>query len=199
VPALELIMGMPGSTLEDFYAEWEIKWNFKAWTSYRHDYMFLPDSELTKPKYLQQYNIKLVEVYSDLIDEFGVDNQNSFYKNKRTVFKTISSCYSFTAEEMAEMWFMNLAENKLLEHVYPMFKHDIIPAEFGRSCYQIIKQIDEFQPINNQIQDLLNPITPAQNIKRLNGELRNLVVDQFIDKYSTIIVSEIYKELLCTT
>lgn len=197
VPAIELIMGMPGSTIDDFYAEWEIMWNFKAWTSYRHDYMFLPDSELTNPEYLKKYDITLVEVYSDLVDEFGIDNQNSLYKNKRSYFKTISSCFSYTFDEMCEMWFMNLAENRLLEKIYPMFENDILPSEFGKMCYRILSQTDEFAVIHKQIQDLLDPNTSPKNIKRLNGKLRNFAIDDLTDKYRTIIVSQIYKEMLC--
>jgi hypothetical protein len=195
VPAIELIMGMPGSTLDDFYAEWEIMWNFKAWTSYRHDYMFLPDSDLTQKDYLKKYDIKLVEVYSDLIDEFGVDNQNSLYKNKRTYFKTISSCYSFTNEEMCEMWIMNLAENKLLEQIYPMFEQFMKPNVFGKYCFDIISSMEEFPIIFEQVKNLLDPKTEAQNIKRLNGRLRNLVVDELIENNKPIIISEMFKFL----
>jgi len=183
---------MPGSTIDDFYSEWEIMWNFKAWTSYRHDYMFLPDAELTEVEYIKQHDIVLVEVYSDLVDEFGIDNQNSLYKNKRSYFKTISSCYSYTFEEMCEMWFMNLAENKLLEEIYPMFVTMLTPSDFGRRCYKIIKKLDDFQDIDNQIKDLLNPNTETKNIKRLNGRLRNLVIDELVEKYKPVIVSELY-------
>lgn len=192
IPAIELIMGMPGSTLDDFYAEWEIMWNFKAWTSFRHDYMFLPDTDLTDKEYLDKYKIKLVEVYSDLVDEFGVDNHNSLYKNKKTNFKTISSCYSFTNDEMCEMWLMNLAENKLLEEIYPMFQDSMSPAQFGKSCYKVIRNLDVFQNIILEIKDLLNPNTQPRNIKRLNGRLRNLVINELIDLYKPIITSELY-------
>lgn len=197
VPAIELIMAMPGSTLEDFYSEWEIMWNFKAWTSFRHDYMFLPDSDLTEKEYLKKYNIELVEVYSDLVDEFGVDNQNSLYKNKRTYFKTISSCYSFSFSDMCEMWFMNLAENKLLQEIYPIFEKEISPGNFGKECYNILKELEEFEPINDYIKNLLNPKTETQNIKRINGKLRNFVIDDFVDKYKALIISEIYRKILC--
>jgi hypothetical protein len=192
IPAIELIMGMPGSTLDDFYAEWEIMWNFKAWTSFRHDYMFLPDTDLTDKEYLDKYEIKLVEVYSDLVDEFGVDNHNSLYKNKKTNFKTISSCYSFTNDEMCEMWLMNLAENKLLEEIYPMFQDSISPAQFGKNCYKVMRNLDVFQDIILEIKDLLNPNTQPRNIKRLKGRLRNLVINELIDLYKPIITSELY-------
>ena len=116
VPALELILAMPGSTLEDFYNEMEVIWNFQAWGSFRHDYMFLPDSRLNSQEYKDKYDIKTVEVYSDIVDEDGSDNWNSLYKNKKTYFKTISSCHSFTKEEMMEMWFMNNSANYI--HIY---------------------------------------------------------------------------------
>jgi radical SAM superfamily enzyme YgiQ (UPF0313 family) len=192
VPAIELIMGMPGSTLQDFYDEWEIMWNFKAWTSYRHDYMFLPDTDLAEPDYLKKYDIKTAEVYSDLVDEWGVDNQNSLYKNKRTHFKTISSCYSFSFDDMCEMWLMNLAENKLLQEVYPMFEDSMTAPDFGKRCYDIIKELDEFKDIIKQIRNILDPNTPPQNIKRLDGKLRNIVINDLLDLYKPIITSELY-------
>lgn len=192
VPAIELIMGMPGSTLNDFYAEWEIMWNFKAWTSYRHDYMFLPDASMTDVEYLNKYDIKLVEVYSDLIDEAGVDNQNSLYRNKRTYFKTISSCYSFTKEEMCQMWIMNLAENKLLKEFYGMFEDDISPSEFGKKCYAIMSELQDFSNIYKEVETILDPNTPPQNIKRLGGVLRNVTIDSLIEKNRLLIINGFY-------
>ena len=191
VPAVELIMGMVGSTVDDFYTEWELMWNFKAWTSFRHDYMFLPDSDLTAPGYIEKYDVKLVEVYTDLVDEAGVDNQHSLYKNKRHYFKTISSCYSYTFEDMCEMWFMNLSQNNLLRDVYPMFSDEMKPDEFGKYCFKILSQMDGFDEIYEEVKDILNPETPTRNIKRLQGKLRNIVINEFIDRYKHILISEL--------
>jgi len=195
VPAVELIMGMVGSTLNDFYTEYEIMWNFKAWTSFRHDYMFLPDSALTEADYIEKYKIKLVEVYTDLVDEAGVDNQHSLYKTKRHYFKTISSCYSYTFEEMCEMWFMNLAQNNLLQYIYPLFETEISPSDFGKRCFAILKNLDGFAELWQEIEDILNPDTPPKNIKRLKGEVRNIVIDNFINENKNLIVSEMYRGL----
>lgn len=194
-PAIELILSMPGSTLDDFYQEMTILWNFQAWTSFRHDYMFLPDAKLSEPGYLEKYNIRLVEVYTDLVDEAGVDNVNTFFKDKQTYFKTISSCYSFTHEEAAEMWFMNLAGNHLLEHYYPIFRPYCEPPEFGKMAFALIQTFDEFPEIWQEIMDILDPDTPARNNKRLQGRLRNLVIEEMLDKYSRIIFSELYRQL----
>jgi hypothetical protein len=195
VPALELILGMPGSTKDDFYREFDILWNFKSWSSFRHDYMFLPDSDLTKPDYIKKYNIQLVEVYTDLIDEEGVDNQLSFYKSKRNRFKTISSCYSYSYADMCEMWFMNIAGNTLLKEIYHLFENDTTPSNFGKMCYGIISSLNDFQPIHNEIADILNPNTPSKNIKRLDGVLRNQTINNLLSKYKPIIISELFKQL----
>lgn len=195
VPAIELILGMPGSTKEDFYNEMNILWNFKSWNSFRHDYMFLPDSDLSNQEYLKKYNIVLVDVYSDLVDEWGVDNQNSFYKNKRTYFKTISSCYSFTLENMCEMWFMNIAGNYLLKNMYFTFEKDMKASEFGQKCFSVIFRLEEFLPIYEEIKTILDPQKPISNIKRINGKLRNEVIENFIEKNEKIIFSEVYSDM----
>lgn len=195
IPALELILGMPGSTKEDFYQEFNIIWNFKSWNSFRHDYMFLPDSELTEKEYIEQYKIQLVEVYTDLMDEEGVDNEHSLYKNKRTYFKTISSCYSYSPSDMLEMWFMNTAGNYLLRHIYSFVQHYISPAEFGKLSYKVIQRIDEFKTLHDEIQNILDPETPSRNIRRLAGELRVITIENFLAKYRPLIYSEIISEL----
>jgi hypothetical protein len=195
VPAIELIMAMPGSTLSDFYDELTLLWNFKSWASIRHDYMFLPDANLSKPDYIEKYQIKLVEVYTDLIDEEGVDNQNSFYKNKRHYFKTISSCYSFTNEECCEMWFMNLAGNYLLKHLYEMFENYCTPAEFGKYCFEVVKTLPDFDEIWEEIVDLLNPDTPPQNNKRIQGQVRHIIIEEFLEKNKKIIFSGVFEKV----
>lgn len=192
VPALELILAMPGSTLDDFYNEMQVIWNFKAWSSFRHDYMFLPDSTLSNKNYIEQYQIETVEVYSDLMDEDGVDNWKGLYKSKKNRFRTISSCYSFTREEMHEMWFMNHAGNKLLKELYPTYAKQLTPAEFGRYCYQILKKLPGFNSIHNYIVDLLNPNTPSRSIKRINNNLRTDVINDFIDYVKPALHSELF-------
>jgi tRNA A37 methylthiotransferase MiaB len=195
IPGIELILGMPGSTLQDFYEEMTLIWNFKAWSSHRHDYMILPDSELSDENYLKKYNIELVEVYTDLVDEDGVDNIEGLYKNKKHNFKTVSSCYSYTNEEMCEMRTMNLCAIWLLKNLYGSFLEKVSPPEFTKHCWQVIKTLDGFHIIWEEVKDIMNPNTPARNIKRLKGILRNTVVEEFLDKNRVIIYSELFKQI----
>jgi hypothetical protein len=193
VPAPELIMAMPGSTLEDFYKEFEIFWNFKAWNSHRHDYMFLPDAQLSSPSYLEKYNISLVEVYTDLVDEDGVDNIHGLYQRKKHHFKTISSCFSFTTKELCEMAFMNIAGNWLLKEMYESFQNDTTPANFGKISFEVIKDLKEFQDIWQELLEIYTPNNRPRNVKRLQGKLRNIVVNNFLEKNRKLIYSEVFR------
>ena len=196
VPALELILGMPGSTLEDFYNEIEVIWNFKAWSSFRHDYMFLPDSELNSPEYKKQYDIQTVEVYSDIVDEDGIDNWKTLYKNKKTHFRTMLSCYSYSEDDMKEMWFMNSAANYLLQNFYEGIQEYCKPQEFAKECYKIIKHLDDFVPIKNEIDDIFDNETPPRSIRKLGGKFRVDTINEMLEKNMPIIKSVVMSRIL---
>jgi hypothetical protein len=180
VPALELILAMPGSTLNDFYKEMEIIWNFRVWGLRRHDYMFLPDSELNSEEYKKTYNIETVEVLLDSADEDGSDNFYSLYKNKKSYFKTIRSCYSFTKEEMIEMFFMNNAASYLLKNVYPEYEKYISPGDFCKTCYSILEELNDFDEIYSIIVDIYDPDTASKSIKKIKGKDRVEVIEELI-------------------
>lgn len=193
-PPVEMILGMPGSTIEDFYAEYEIYWNFKSLGSWRHDYMFLPDSELTKPEYIEKYKIETVEVYTDVIEEGGAKNRHSMYRNMTTVFRTIVSCYSYTREEFYEMWFMNICGNILLQNHYHMFEHQISPAQFCKNAYKIAQKHPEFPAIYDAIVDILSPETPTRSLKKIGDESRlDAVMGMFTgDESETMFINEMF-------
>jgi hypothetical protein len=196
IPALELILAMPGSTIQDFYDEMEVIWNFKAWGSFRHDYMFLPDSTLNSDDYKKKYDIKTVEVYSDIVDEDGIDNWNSLYKNKKTHFRTIKSCFSFTEEEMKEMWLMNNAANYLLKNVYADYEAYMTPGEFVKECYNVISQLDDFVPIMQEIDDIFDPKTTPKSIRQLCGQFRVDTIDAMLNKNLLLIKNKVMVQCL---
>jgi hypothetical protein len=199
VPALELILAMPGSTLQDFYDEMEIIWNFQAWSSFRHDYMFLPDSRLNSQAYMKAHNIETVTVYSDIVDEDGSDNWHSLYQNKKTYFKTIKSCFSFTESEMREMWFMNNAANYILQNLYPMLEKWVTPQVFAKESYKVITKLDDFELINNEIIDMFDNNTLPRSIRKLGGKFRVETINEFLEKNKIIIISEVTKACLSKT
>jgi putative methyltransferase len=191
-PAVELIMGMPGVRLNDFYKEMDIIWNFRSWNSYRHVYMALPDSECSSSDYIEKHKIQLVKVYANLLDEDSADNTNSLYTSKKNYFNTIASCYSFTREEMCQMFFMNYAGNVLLKEIYSFFEDLITPSEFCKKCWSIIFKLDDFQPIWEEIKDLYDPGTAPRTTKRLLDKHIPVTIKKFIDDNKKIIINSLY-------
>jgi len=197
-PPVEMILGMPGSTIDDFYKEYEIYWNFKSYGSWRHDYMILPDSALSDPGYLKKWQIETVDCYTDVIEEGGADNRYGMYRGLKSKFKTIASSYSFTREEMHEMWFMNVCGNILLENHYETFKNVISPGDFCRMSYQIIKdKIPEFKIIHKNIVDILNPDSPARGLKRIvhNRSRLECIMDLVTGDNETILLNELFVKI----
>ncbi len=193
IPSLELILAMPGSTIDDFYKEMDYIWNFKAFGSYRHDYMFLPDSRLNSQEYKIKHDIRTVEVFTDIVDEQGTDSWSELYKNKRSYFRTMASCFSFTTEEMYEMWFMNNAGNYLLQHFYPAFENDLTPPVFTKEAYKIIIELDNWDNIYYEIRDIFNPNSPPKSIRQLGDKFRTETIHEFLEKNKIIIMSEVSK------
>lgn len=194
-PPVELILGMPGSTIDDFYKEYEIYYNFKSYGSWRHDYMFLPDSELTDPAYIEKYKIETVDVYTDVIEEGGADNRYGMYRGIRSYFKTIVSSYSYTREEMHEMWFMNVCGNILLQNHYDIFKDVLTPGEYCKMCYEIIRDcIPAFKEVHENIVDILNPETPARGLKKIVGDKSRLecIMELVSGDNETILLNELF-------
>jgi hypothetical protein len=193
-PGVEMIMGMPGSTISDFYAEYELLMDFDALDDHRHVYMVLPDSEASNDEYVSQHGLVLVDVYSDNVDEDAIVNRGSLFKNRRSYFKTIVQSFSFTRDQMCEMFFMNYAAPILIPKYYSEFADTHI-AIFASACFEAISNMTQFQPMWAEINDLYDPGTPPRNIAVLLGQQREVVIADFIGTYSSMIYGALHEIL----
>lgn len=106
------------------------------------------------------------------------------------------SCSSYTEEDMKEMWFMNNAANYLLQNFYEGIQKYCKPPEFAKSCYNVIKSLDDFVPIRKEIDDIFNPNTPARSIRKLGGKFRVETIEEMLSRNMPIIKSEVMSEML---
>lgn len=194
-PGIEMIMAMPGSTLDDFYNEYELLMDFQALGDHRHVYMVLPDSEAASSEYVAAHDLELVDVYSDALDEDNASVGNSLYKHRKSHFKTIASSFSYSREDMHQMFFMNYAAPKLINEFYYLCSTMAV-ADFVRLCYAAISNMPEFAQIAAEVEDIFDPATPARNISRLQGKIRTVAVDEFVDEHSGIITAAIMEAYL---
>ena len=182
-PQIELIRGMPGSTLDDFYEETNIIFTIDPYSeseSLRFDYMMLPDTEVAREAKENKHGIVTVEVY---VSEVNIDQdkvQTELYKNNKSYYNTISYCDSYTQDEGVQMLMMTFVLNYVMRHFYEE-SMGVSPKEFSKATWRAIQRIDGFQEIYNEFYDILNPNTPARNIHQIFGRDRTTVVNEWIE------------------
>lgn len=133
---LELIMGMPGSTIDDFYEEFDLYHYLNYWEDIRYPYMILPATEAADPEYQRKYEIVTAPVVSKMDSNFGCDDdvQDTIYSNQVLEYETIIQCYSYTIDEYVEMTLMN----KLCKELDTTWVSKYMT---GRKVSHIIKQL----------------------------------------------------------
>lgn len=150
---IEYILGLPESTLETFYAEFNDISDSEAWLSERYVWTLLPRSPASKPEYVEKYKLKTVPVRyihyntlkQKLRDEYYLLDDPQFQGRFDIVIETST----YTKNEWLEMYFMDnfaratepakitTALRKKLE------KENISAGEFFRACWRALQNMDE--------------------------------------------------------
>jgi radical SAM superfamily enzyme YgiQ (UPF0313 family) len=149
---IEIIIGLPGATIEDFYKEMDITLSTGgSWDWGRYVLCILPATELADPLYQNKYKIKTTYIgitENDNGDEtFFSDNILSKYKTPQ---KVVIESYSFTKEHWKEMFFMNYAQRS----IGPTLSPDQIPSIAMKQFYTSIQNEEWFKYLKSEI-DLL--------------------------------------------
>ena len=199
-PFMEFIRAMPGSTLDDLYDELAVIHGFSDDDVLHHcyyDYMILPDSEINDELYCKLNKIKLVDTFTESVEERGLVSDNNLYKNRKNAFKTISSCESFTIDESVEMFFMSLSAEKIYRLFWKKLK-DVSQDRntFFKYCWISINKIDEFREIYKDIRDTLDPSTPAKDIRKINGKNRLIVIEEFLKDNEELIYNNFFESVI---
>jgi hypothetical protein len=181
VASIEFILGMPGSTIEDFYNEYEMMEMMGSWVDGRFDFNYLPNTIANTKQDLEKFSVVLTPVYTRSI----FNTKNHFY--------TISHCYSYTQKEMYEMFLMNVAGNYLRKNVYDIFKDEVDIVQFMKDCYKFLKEVDDFDWVNKQIKQYFDPNEPSDyfNFIDFNGELlhRTVVIGNFVERNKKLLMA----------
>ena len=108
----------------------------------------------------------------------------------------MKSCYSYSEDDMKEMWFMNNAANYLLQNFYEGIQKYCKPQEFAKECYRIIRHLDDFVPIKNEIDDIFDDDTPPRSIRKLGDKFRVETINEMLEKNMPIIKSVVMSRIL---
>jgi radical SAM superfamily enzyme YgiQ (UPF0313 family) len=162
------ILGLPGSTLEDFYKEFDLI--YKTHTSNsgvdRSPMLLLPDSPAADPEYISKYGIKLAPLGIQAEDGDVLYDKNYYVLQDKTFVKDpvayipIASL-TYTVEDWKEMMFMAdldvLFRNYgKLNIIHTLMNNGILPSRYFPAIYKILQSIPEFSdPINQYLNDVV--------------------------------------------
>lgn len=194
---LELILGMPGSTLEDFYDEFKLYYRLSSnvsnssegqpWQNFRDGrfpYMILPATESASPVYQRKYGIKTARVATFFDNNYqfdpAIDKPNLLYENHHYEYDTIIECFSYTFEEYIEMFIMNIYTPILFEAFtkeYITFENISVVA---KELWNTLNKISTF----NVYKELIKRIFNSNDVRSLDkfgeGNFDDLSIEEVL-------------------
>lgn len=149
---IEYILGLPESTLETFYAEFDDISDSGAWLSERYVWTLLPRSPASKPEYVQKYQIKTVPVRyihyntlkQKLRDEYYLLDDLKYQGRFDIVIETST----YTKQEWLQMYFMdNFARATEPAKITTALRNKLAQegvsaGQFFRSCWAALQNMD---------------------------------------------------------
>lgn len=112
VPAkVELILGLPGETLDNFYKEMDIIQKVGDWRDPRNIFSLLPQTEAYTQEYREKFKIKTAIVGSTENEEQDITYiSDSVINQYKSSFEIVVETMSYTKEDYKEMFFVNRAQ-----------------------------------------------------------------------------------------
>lgn len=194
---VELILGMPGSTLEDYYRD--ITYFYTDFSVVKYFITVLPDSPYADPKYIEQWKIKLVPVG---LETEAVDNTYYAAYDKKLALEPFTflsvATHSFDEEDWKEISFMSDMELLLINrHLLKPFTDYMIKNKGFEAGYVLKKvfvalsKVDKFyQPIYRYLTDVVKGKYSNDDFKQLNGEhVINAYYRLWVENYKAIFAS----------
>lgn len=181
---VEIIMGLPGSTLDGFYEEMDIFQVTNTWYNCRNIFSLLPDTEAYTKEYREKYKIVSTVIGSS-------ENEEQIYYNlsKGVVSKFKSSqeivigSFSYTVDEWKEMFFMNKAARIL----GPLVPHGRKASVEMRKVYAIIKEQPWFVPIANWIDKIVSGELHDTDVNLINGVFIEQIIEEHLYELGTLV------------
>ncbi|MGY8864586.1 MAG: B12-binding domain-containing radical SAM protein [Methylophagaceae bacterium] len=164
---VELILGLPGSTVDIFYNEMELYQEFNAWFEPRNIMTVLPDSEFAQKEYKDKYKVKTAEIGTTENEEADTEYvSDSIINEYRSSLLSVVGTYSYSSEDWKEMFFMNRAQRVL----GPLIPTDMKASIVLKEQYKSIKTKSWFKPIDNWLTMLVNGELYDRDIILVDGK-----------------------------
>lgn len=142
-PHVELMLGLPGSTIDDFYAEMDLYHQFYAngdrsgWYKARNLFTLLPDTPAADPGYMAVNGMRAIP--AGVMDgEESIDDlhsSNSIITSYRGSAQIVIQAFSFTTNQWTEMFMLN----RIQRTVGPLLKPSTKASTFFREFWELLK------------------------------------------------------------
>lgn len=168
---VELILGLPGSVLQDFYDECDVV--HQVFNKYggvtRAPFFVLPDSPAASPEYYNKYGLKLVPIGMEGEGGEQEKDQGTQYIaiydteliSENVVYIPVAS-NTYSVEDWKEIFFMTdmdmlFSNQHLLKPLldYLWYHKNITPGQFIKSMFTILRSLDNFyNPVEIYLSDI---------------------------------------------
>jgi len=165
---VELILGLPGNTLESFYKELDLFQKFDSWFWPRNIFNVLPDTEAADLLYQRLHKMVVVDAGVMENEEqditFVSDSVISKFKSNT---KIVVESYSFSKEDFKEMFFMNRAQRIL----GPLVPSDKLASIELKKQFNLIKSESWYTVIDQWLNKLVNGELQYQDINMIDSQV----------------------------
>lgn len=182
-PQVEFIMGLPGSTIEDFYEEMDYFQRFESkgsWGKMRNIFTLLPDSPANERAYIERFKIKTAKVgtMENEENDFQMISKGVINKYKSYAVLVVET-YSYTKEQWKEMFFLN----RMQRQIGFLIKDTIKASEFFRMFFDMISTDSYYKKIDEHLTKIVNSELKDRDMIMLEGEqLEEKVMREYVEQ-----------------
>ena len=163
---IEMIIGLPGDTLDNFYKEMDLVQRIGNWDCPRNLLTLLPNTEAYSQEYRNKFKIQTTMVGTMENEEQDMTHfSNSVINQYRSSFELVIETYSYSKEDYKEMFFMNRAQRVL------GLKIKGKASEEFKEWFDKIKNKQWYKPINTHLDMMINGQLYDKEITVINGKV----------------------------
>ena len=167
---IELVLGLPGATIDSFYTEYDILANTEAWLSERFVLLLLGRSPIAQKSFIEKHKIKsaLVKHANFSVFSEGTAEKYSVLKDPKYLgkYEIVVETDTYTQDNWIQMYFMDKFAGSLecCNFLTPLrletTKRGYTAAQFYRVCWDVLNTMqgfaaEAFDSIISQIEDAL--------------------------------------------
>jgi radical SAM superfamily enzyme YgiQ (UPF0313 family) len=180
-PSLEFIMGLPGSTMEDFYEEMDYFQQFgskNCWCKMRNILTLLPDSPANEKSYREKFEIVTAEVGTMENEEnYNTIISKSVINKYKSYAVLVVQTYSYTKEEWKQMFFLNRMQREL----GPILKAEAKASDFFRYFFDVISKDPYYNKVDRHLSMIVNNEMKDRDIIMMDGlQIEERVMKEYV-------------------